>query len=215
MTTLTANRHDRSLDQKDRDTYTHVVAALAMRVPGRTLDARMAPVLAYMADRAHCAQYAHPLDHAERRSTPGGPVVAMVEDMVEGRIVHDAWDDLLTLEDGRLTLGRHVVQADLDELSVAMEGSIAATAARFGVMTREGFLAWARIPGNLPEWNPEGGDIPLQAMLEGAGHDATTAAHATEHEHDMRGLSLSFEEARLGIPIGTLPRPTRTQEIPA
>jgi hypothetical protein len=210
--TATASDHDRGLDQKDRDTYTHVVAELAMRVPGRTLDARMASVLAYMADRAHGAKHAHPLGHAERRSTPGGPVVAMVEDMVDGRIVHDAWDDVLTVEDGRLTLMHHVVQDDLDQLSVAMTGSIAETAARFGMMTREGFLAWARMPGNLPEWNPEGGDIPLEAMLEAAGHDRATAADATDHEHEMRGVSLTFEEMRLGVAVGTLPRPARKQE---
>lgn len=209
---MTTTNHDRGIDQTDRDTYTHVVTMLAARVPGRTLDVRMAPVLAYMADRAHGAKYAHPLGHAERRSTPGGPVVATVLDMVEGRIVHDTWDDMLTIEDGRLTLGRHVVDDDLDQLSVAMEQSIAETAARFGMMTREGFLAWARTHGNLTEWHPEGGDIPLEAMLEGAGHDPMTAAEAADHAHEMRGVSLAFEELRLGVPVGSLRRPARNQE---
>ena len=202
--TITADGRTRSDPYlQDANTTAHVVAAFALQTPFRTVDAKMIPVLAYMADRQHCILTGAPILHAERASTPIGPVNATVAALVSedpmlrpSDEMRAAWSSMLERRGSRIRLRPGITADDLDELSRAHWDSIEKTWQAFGTMDDVTFMTWARsrsgmIDDPLAEWDPVGvGSIPIEATLMGIGMDAATAAECAQHERDMRGVSL-------------------------
>lgn len=202
--TITAEGRTRSDPYlQDANTTAHVVAAFALQTPFRTVNAAMIPILAYMADRRHCASHGHPILHAERASTREGPInvaVAVLAGRSETPALHPdmraAWSSMLETRGGLVRVREGIGEDDLDELSVASRESIDATWREFGALTDIAFMAWSRAKAGhaddpLPEWDPADlGPIGLEAMLIGTGMDATMAAECARQESDMRGVSL-------------------------
>lgn len=202
--TITAEGRTRSDPYlQDANTTAHVVAAFALQTPFRAVDAAMIPILAYMADRRHCAEHGHPILHADRASTRAGPIdvaIAALAGQSDAQTLHGdmqtAWNSMLETQGGLVRLRQGIGPEDLDELSVATWASIRATWQDFGAMNGLAFMAWSRARADLsddplPEWDPAApGPIPLETMLIGTGMDATIAAECARQESDMRGVSL-------------------------
>jgi hypothetical protein len=168
----------------------HVVAAFALRAPQRSLDRRMVPVLAYLADREHASKHGHPVLSGRKASTPTGPVDENVAALARKPADEPTWASLFWVLGHRLVLKDGTTDEDLDELSIAVVRSIDATWIRFGAMDPAAFDRWNVEMNGVPEWKPtRTTEITLEAMFQATGMTRADAEDAASLERERQAVA--------------------------
>lgn len=172
-----------------------VVAFLASKEEGRTLDIIKAIKLVYLADRESVQTFGAPILDERRVSMPHGPVNSETYSHINGE--HDldkcGWSNFLEDRANHQIAVKEGISVDeLDELSEADVQCLDAVWAKFGGMGKWEIRDWTHDPANVPEWeNPKGSSqtIPLARMMAFAGvDDAATQARLVEDHGEIDRL---------------------------
>jgi len=173
----------------------HVVAHLAL-VSGRRAVARdLVPMLVYLADRESITHHGHPIGDALHRVEEGVAVQATCHDVLTGRApTYPEWDAVLRNDGPDVALLDHVVDADLDHLSVATAWCIDRVSERFAGRTAADVREWMTDPGSLPELADRTGGIPLVEIMRAVGlHEPEEQAR---HHESMVDVGLVLDGRR-------------------
>jgi len=173
----------------------HVVAHLALKSGRRAIARDLAPMLVYLADRESIMHHGHPIGDALHRVMDGVAVQSPCDDIVTGRApTYPAWDAVLRFDGPDVVLHDHVVDADLDHLSIATAWCIDQVAERFAGWTAKNVREWMTEPDALPELADRTGGIPLAEIMRAVGlHDPEGQAR---HEESMRDVGLVLDGHR-------------------
>ena len=167
-----------------------VIAYLASKEPGKTLDVLKAIKLVYLADRESIAQFGAPILDERRVSMPHGPVNSQTYSHINGEHDLDACGWSAYLEDRanhQLAVKEGVSDHDLDELSEADILCLDAVWGKFGHMGKWQIRDWTHEKVNVPEWeDPQGSSmpIPLERIMTIIGIEGAAAQAALVEDHN-------------------------------
>jgi uncharacterized phage-associated protein len=167
-----------------------VIAYLACKEPGKTLDVLKAIKLVYLADRESIAKFGAPILDERRVSMPHGPVNSQTYSHINGEHDLDACGWSAYLEDRanhQLAVKEGVSDDDLDELSEADIQCLDAVWGKFGHMGKWQLRDWTHEKVNVPEWeDPHGSSepIPLERIMTMVGIESAAAQAALVEDHN-------------------------------
>ena len=167
-----------------------VLAYLACKAPGKSLDVLKAIKLVYLADRESISRFGAPILDERRVSMPHGPVNSQTYSHINGEHDLDAcgWSNFLEdRANHQLAVKEGISDDDLDELSEADLQCLDAVWDQFGQMTKWQIRDWTHETGNVPEWeDPKGSSntIPLSRMMAMAGVKNAAAQADVVESHD-------------------------------
>lgn len=185
------------LHPEDVEMSAHVAGYLCLLSPWKAVPAATLPTLAYLADRLGAKEAGHPIGRGPWTMTERGPVIARTLSLTEGAAHHPKWGSLLERGGDLVRLRPGVGHDALDMLSIHSERMIAQVWNAHGSRSPDDLRAWATDPANLPEIAAAvDGDIGLNAIMRGVGHDEDAAAHYVQHVTDMNGIDDTFRNMR-------------------
>jgi uncharacterized phage-associated protein len=159
----------------------HIIAYLALKTPGRTINMLKAIKLVYIADRESLRRFAIPMLDEPRFSLPKGPANSLTCEHARGETVSHGWSAVLDdRADHMIGVKKGIVVDDLDELSDAEIETLDQVWAKFGAMDQWALVDWTHNSKNLPEWEDPGlssTPIPLERILLALGFE-DPAEHA-------------------------------------
>ena len=167
-----------------------LIAYLACKEQGKTLDVLKAIKLVYLADRESIEQFGAPILDERRVSMPHGPVNSQTYSHINGEHDLDACGWSAYLEDRanhQLAVKEGVNADDLDELSEADIQCLDAVWDKFGHMGKWQLRDWTHDRVNVPEWeNPHGSSmpIPLERIMAMVGVENVADQAALVEDHD-------------------------------
>lgn len=167
-----------------------VIAYLACKEPGKTLDVLKAIKLVYLADRESIAQFGAPILDESRVSMPHGPVNSQTYSHINGEHDLDAcgWSAYLeNRANHQLAVKDDVSEDDLEELSEADIKCLDAVWSEFGHMGKWQLRDWTHEKDNVPEWeDPHGSSmpIPLERIMAMVGIESASAQAAVVEDHN-------------------------------
>jgi len=167
-----------------------VIAYLACKEPGKTLDVLKAIKLVYLADRESIAKFGAPILDERRVSMPHGPVNSQTYSHINGEHDLDACGWSIYLEDRanhQLAVKDGVSDDDLDELSEADIQCLDVVWGKFGHMGKWQLRDWTHEKVNVPEWeDPHGSSmpIPLERIMTMVGIESAAAQAALVEDHN-------------------------------
>ena len=174
-----------------------VIAYLACKAPGRTLDVLKAIKLVYLADRESIAKFGAPILDERRVSMPHGPVNSQTYSHVNGEYDLDACGWSAFLEDRanhQLAVKSGIADDELEELSEADIQCLDTVWTKFGGMDKWQIRDWTHESDNIPEWEaPQGSSapIPLERIMTMVGIEGAVAQAALVESHNKISRLLS------------------------
>lgn len=142
-----------------------VIAYLALKTAGHSLNVLKAIKLVYLVDRDSIKRWGAPVLDECRVSMPRGPVNSMTYAHVNGEYDLDAcgWSNFLEdRANHQVAVKAGIVEDDLDELSDADIQCLEAVWGQFGAMDQWQLVKWTHAGENVPEWeDPEGSSVPI------------------------------------------------------
>lgn len=145
--------------------------------------------LAYLADRRHMQEYAHPLFQDNIVSMAHGPVHSITYNFINGTQEENegwnGWKDFVKrCDDLELAATKRFMREELDELSDAEMGTLEAVWKEFGNMDGRQIRDWTH--KHCPEWEDPGNSsapIPHERIFKHLGYDdAKELAEEVEEE---------------------------------
>lgn len=173
-----------------------LLAAFAIRASEREIRYDLAGHLAYLADRLSLARHGFPVVSDIRIAALGGAVNCGVMRTVFDGFNPDIRGERMFCEIGVYTcrLSAHIVDEDLDLLSVSTTRIIGDVWEAYAPLGTEGIVRLMANRDNYPEIPPQalGNDITLVAMLEALGFDdaADMVVEIEAHERIDRIFSV-------------------------
>lgn len=182
-----SHRHPRSNPVWYNPRKVAQILAFFANKEGGDLAVLKAVKLAYLADRKHMEDYAHPLFQDKIVSMKHGPVHSITYNFINGTQEEEegwnGWKDFIRRSDNlHLAATDQFTRDDLDELSDAEIDTMEATWEKFGHMTRWQIRDWTH--KHCPEWEDPGYSstpIPRERILEHLGYK-----NANEIAEDIR-----------------------------
>lgn len=165
-----------------------IIAYFAGRAGG-VIEILKAVKLAYLADRSHMKNYAHPLFHDNAVSMRHGPVHSITYDFISGlRDEGAGWGAFLRDRKGYvIATARKFSREGFDELSDAEISTLRKTWGRFGRMGPWAIRDWTC--RNCPEWEDPGDSsmpIPHERIFKYLGY--SDAVMLAEEIREERGI---------------------------
>jgi len=174
-----------------------VIAYLARKTPGKSLDILKAVKLVYLADRESIARYGAPILDERRVSMPHGPVNSQTYSHMNGEHDLDACGWSAFLEDRanhQIAVKDGISDDNLDELSDADIECLDEVWSKFGHMNKWQIRDWTHERSNIPEWeNPNGSSssIPLERIMSMVGVEGAAAQAEMLDNHNKVARLLS------------------------
>jgi len=143
--------------------------------------------LIYLADRKHMECHGKPITGDRLLSMPHGPVNSLANNLIDGNISDDKWDEFVGDRDGySVGANKEYEIAELDEFSPAEIETLSNVWQEFGAMGKYEIRDWTH--KNCPEWeNPHGSanPIPYERVLKFLGVE-DPSERAEEIEDQVR-----------------------------
>lgn len=180
--------------------HAQLVAAFAMKAPGREISYDLAGHLGYLADRLCLERHNYPVVTDRRVSVMGSAIDCGVMRTVFDGFNPDIRGQAMFVEVGPLSclLSDHVLEEDLDLHSVSTTAILDEVWLQYGAIGIDGIMKAMSDPQRFPEINTHGfgDDISTASILRAIGFEDAAEIAVEIEAHERLDLIFSILEAR-------------------
>lgn len=171
-------------------TAAQLIAYLALKTEGKTINVLKAIKLVYLVDRESIKRWGVPVLDENRYSMPHGPVNSYTYSHINGErdLESCGWSNFLEdRENHMIAVKNNITVDDFDELSDADIQCLDAVWEQFGAMGQFELRDWTHNGDNIPEWEDPNGSseiIPLERIMRAVNVKDSDAQAQLLKEHN-------------------------------